>query len=257
MTLPKASRRVNLAGAGSPARTSASDYLTEQVLRLIREGAMSPGDRLPTVEALARRLSVSPPTMREAIRRLEALGIVEMRHGSGTYVLDGASRMVLSNPDPGPLESETVIELLDARILIEPRLAELAASRGSDAAMSEMARLLADAGRRLKGDDSGLQELNLGFHRTIAHMAGNRILSHVVDSILDLYAGEQLLIMRIFDNRLADHEHHLRILHGLRSRSPERAGQLMREHLLAIREVVQARLPTAQPLLPLQSGLRP
>jgi GntR family transcriptional repressor for pyruvate dehydrogenase complex len=253
MTLPKASHRADPGGLG---RTSAAGYLTEQVLRLIREGGMRPGDRLPTVAALARRLSVSSPTMREAIRRLEALGVVEMRHGSGTYVLECASRMVLSNPDPGPLESETVIELLDARVLIEPRLAELAAQRGTDAELREMERLLGEAGSRLSGDDDSLQELNLGFHRSIARISGNRILSHVLDSILDLYAGQQLMIMRVFDNRLGDHERHLRILDGLRSRSSQGAGQLMREHLVEIRDVMRARLPGPQGLAPL-SGVRP
>jgi GntR family transcriptional regulator, transcriptional repressor for pyruvate dehydrogenase complex len=223
-------------------RTSASDYLTKKVLRLIREGEMGAGDRLPTLGALAASLSVSPPTMREAIRRLEALGVVEMRHGSGTYVLEGASRMVLSNPDPGPLESETVIALLDARILIEPRLAELAAGRGTDAEITELERLLGEAGSRLRVEDSSLQELNLGFHRAIAQLAGNRILSHVIDSILDLYAGEQLVIQRVYDDRLGDHQQHLQILAGLRSRSPERAEQLMRGHLVEIRDVVRARL---------------
>lgn len=256
MTLANASRRVNRPGAGGPGRTSAAGYLTEQVLRLIREGGLQPGDRLPTVETLARRLSVAPPTLREAMRGLEAVGVVEMRHGSGTYVLESALRMVLPNPDPGPLESETVIELLDARVLIEPSLAELAARRGTDLEFTEMERLLAEAGSRLLGDDNSLHELNLGFHRSIARMAGNRILSQVVDSILDLYAGEQLLIMRVFDDRRGDHQHHLQILDGLRGRSPERAGRLMREHLVGIREVMQARLPqTLDP--PGQSGLRP
>ncbi len=236
-------QRPSRVGGEASVRTSASDYLTEQVLRLIREGAMGPGDRLPTLGAMAADLSVSPPTMREAIRRLEALGVVEMRHGSGTYVLESAPRMVLSNPGPGPLGSDTVIELLDARVLIEPRLADLAARNGSTAEFSEMERLLAVAGTRLTGDDGALQELNLGFHRSIARIAGNRVLSHVIDSILDLYAGEQLVIQRVFDNRRGDHEHHLQIMEALQSRSPDRAGRLMREHLVEIRDVMRARLP--------------
>ncbi|MBJ7603202.1 MAG: FadR family transcriptional regulator [Candidatus Dormibacteraeota bacterium] len=241
MTLAKAPLRVNRFGVG-PVRVSAADFITEHVLRLIREGGLQAGDRLPTVDALSRRLSVAPPTMREAMRRLEALGVVEMRHGSGTYVLEGAFRMVLPNPDPGPLASETVIELLDARILIEPRLAQLAAERGTTGEFIALESLLGEAGSHLSGDDNSLQELNLGFHRAIARIAGNRILSQVVDSILDLYAGEQLLIMQLFNDRRGDHQHHLQILAGLRGRSPARAGQLMREHLVEIRTVMQGRL---------------
>ncbi len=247
MTLPKGPPLVNRARSAGPPRSSVADYLTEQVLGLIREQRMRAGDRLPTVQEMARRCAVSVPTMREAMRRLEAVGIVDMRHGSGSYVLEGALRMVMPNPDPGPLESDSVIELLDARILIEPRLAELAGARATGSELAELGRLLGEAARRLSGDDEGLQVLNLSFHRAVAAMSGNRVLSHIIDSILDLYAGEQLVIMRVFANRAGDHQQHVRIQDALQSRSPELAGRLMRGHLVEIREVMRARLPGPRP----------
>lgn len=244
MTLNKSIAAVNRSRTSGPPRSAVGEYLTEQVLTLVRDQTMHAGDRLPTVQEMAHRFSVSVPTMREAMRRLEALGIVDMRHGSGSYVLEAAFRMVMPNPDPGPLGSSTVLELLDTRILLEPRLAELAAERGMDVELNQLSRLLDEAERRLTGDDAGLQELNLGFHRAIAAMSGNRILSHVIDSVLDLYAGEQLVIMRVFANRSGDHRQHIRILQALRRHLPVVAGELMRQHLDEIRTVMRERLPS-------------
>src|SRR6266516_2057297 len=79
--------------APRPLRPSVSDYVTEQLLELIR--AEEEGSRLPSVVSLAQSLSVGAPTVRESLRRLEAIGVVEIRHGSGVYVLNTASRVLL------------------------------------------------------------------------------------------------------------------------------------------------------------------
>src|SRR5262245_27048836 len=70
-----------------------------QIAGLIRDEQLRPGDRLPPVRALAKRLDVSPSTLREALRRLQATGRIELRHGSGTYVASGQERLILANPD--------------------------------------------------------------------------------------------------------------------------------------------------------------
>ena len=126
--------------------------LTEQVIALIERDGLRSGDRLPTVQALATRFRVAAPTMREVLRRLQAVGVVEMRHGSGVYVRHAGRRVVLPNPYPGPLNIETLLDLLDARLLIEPHLAELAAD-ADDEAIAELATLIDDAAEVLAGTD--------------------------------------------------------------------------------------------------------
>jgi GntR family transcriptional regulator, transcriptional repressor for pyruvate dehydrogenase complex len=79
-------------------RQSLSDALTERVLGLIRDDGLQAGDRLPSARALAERFAVATPTLREVLRRLQATGAVEIRHGSGVYVGETMSRLLLPNP---------------------------------------------------------------------------------------------------------------------------------------------------------------
>lgn len=224
------------------ARPTVTDLITEEILDLITTEDLHPGDRLPTVQGLAGRLEVAAPTVRESLRRLQALGIVEIRHGAGVYVRRRERRVLLANPYQGRLEARTVLEVLDARLLIEPPLAGLAAARASEEVIAELARTLDRAREALSGPDEALHRLNMAFHRGVARAAGNTILSQTIDSILDLYAPEQLLILELFGDRQRDHEEHEAVLEALRGREPRRASEAMRLHLEEVRAVTAGRL---------------
>jgi GntR family transcriptional regulator, transcriptional repressor for pyruvate dehydrogenase complex len=222
-------------------RPSGSDMLTEQVLDLIERDGLRSGDRLPTVQALANRFRVAAPTMREALRRLQAVGVVEMRHGSGVYVRHAGRRVVLPNPYPGPLKIGTMLDLLDARLLIEPHLAGLAAG-AEDAAIAELAQLIDDAAELLAGtDDPRLSAANLGFHRGVARCGGNSVLAQVIDTLLDLYAPEQMQILRLYADRKQDHAEHTEILRAIQAHDPALASERMQRHLEGVRTVIAAR----------------
>jgi GntR family transcriptional regulator, transcriptional repressor for pyruvate dehydrogenase complex len=222
-------------------RPSGSDLLTEQIVQLIERDGLRPGDRLPTVQALAGRFAVAAPTMREALRRLQAVGVVELRHGSGVYVRHVGRRVVLPNPFPGRLEIETILDLLDARVLIEPHLAGLAA-HADEAAIAELAELLERAGKLLEGShDKPLSVANLGFHRGVARCSGNAVLGQVIDSLLDLYEPEQMEILRLYADRVHDHEEHVAILQAIQAHDPALASERMQRHLEGVRTVVAAR----------------
>ena len=113
-------RSANDGAATRALRPSVSVYVTEQLLELIRADELRAGSRLPSVASLARSLSVAAPTVRESLRGLEALGIVEIRHGRGVYVRNPESRVLVANPYSGQLGTRTILELLDARLVIEP-----------------------------------------------------------------------------------------------------------------------------------------
>jgi GntR family transcriptional repressor for pyruvate dehydrogenase complex len=223
------------------ARPSGSDLLTEQIVDLIERDGLGPGDRLPTVQALAARFAVAAPTMREALRRLQAVGVVELRHGSGVYVRHGGRRVVLPNPFPGRLKIETILDLLDARLLIEPHLAGLAA-HADEAAIGELAELIARAGQLLdEQHDVPLSAANLGFHRGVARCSGNAVLGQVIDSLLDLYEPEQMEILRLYADRVHDHEEHAAILQAIQAHDPALASERMQRHLEGVRTVIAAR----------------
>jgi GntR family transcriptional regulator, transcriptional repressor for pyruvate dehydrogenase complex len=233
-------------------RPNVADYVTEQLLELTR--GEKEGSRLPSVVSLARSLSVAAPTVRESLRRLEAIGVVEIRHGSGVYVRNAGGRVLLANPYSGPLEARMILELLDARLVIEPRLAERTAANATDDEIRELDGILDEAAQLLEGHDALLHGVNMAFHRGVARFSGNAILAQTVDSIVELYTAEQLLILRLYDNRARDHEEHVAIYDAIKRRDAEGAAELMRQHLEDVLSVMEERLGEAGAAHAVQRG---
>lgn len=225
-------------------RRSLSDALIGRVVDLIRTEGLGPGDRLPSARVLAERFAVATPTIREALRQLQATGAIDIRHGSGMYVNAALDRVVIANPNQPTLDAERLAELLDARLLVEPYLAGLAARHRSPATTAALRRSLDAAERHLAGDDTRLHEANMAFHRAVATASGHRILHEVLDSLLSVHAGEQREILQIFDDRSRDHEEHRAVLAAIEAGSEERAQRLMRRHLEDVADVVARRAST-------------
>jgi GntR family transcriptional regulator, transcriptional repressor for pyruvate dehydrogenase complex len=213
---------------------------------LIRDEGLQPGDRLPSVKSLAERFTVAAPTLREALRRLQASGVIEIKHGSGIYVRSGQERVLLANPNRGEIEIQTMRDLLDARLLIEPRLAELTARDADDAKIAALRQCLEEAEGYLSGeDDERLHRANMRYHLTIARLAGNPILAQVIESLIELYSFEQLLLISFYDDRPRDHREHVGILEAISRKDPEQARELMRQHLEGVKAVVDSAMGSA------------
>lgn len=216
--------------------------LAGQIVDLIRDQNLKPGDRLPTARALATTFEVATPTVREALTRLQATGVIDIRHGSGIYVLGDTERMVLVNP-VHRLERDKariILDLLDARLLIEPTLASQAAVHATPDDIDELEGVLAEAGRLLAaaaGDDV-IGPKNMTFHTTIARIANNIVLSNVMQSLVELYISEQLTIQFLFDARTRDYREHISILEAIRNHDARLAEDRMRAHIGEVRAVV-------------------
>jgi GntR family transcriptional repressor for pyruvate dehydrogenase complex len=222
---------------------SLSTYLVGQIAGLVRDESLGPGDRLPSIRSLAARFSVTPPTVRQALGRLQANGVLEIRHGSGVYVRSRRERVVLANPSRDEIEPRTLLELLDARLLIEPRLADMTARNAGGGEIAELQQILDRAEEYLGGDnDEMLNRTNMGFHRAVAKFSGNAILAQIVESLIELYSFEQLAIISFYNDRLGDHQEHLDILAGIREGDAGRVRELMHRHISGVRSTVEARL---------------
>lgn len=228
-------------------RTTLASALTDRMLDLIRAEELSAGDRLPATRELARRFAVTTPTLREALRRLEATGAIEFRHGSGIYVGASLERVVLANPNMRGLRGGQLRDLLEARLVVEPGAAGLAALRAGEAGKATLRDILAAAARHLSGEDNELHEANMSFHRAIARVTGNRVLAEVVDSLLTAHAAEQQEILKIFDDRRRDHDEHLAVLAAIDDGDSETATERMRTHLAEVATVVLRRLDSPYP----------
>ncbi|MFG2015290.1 FadR/GntR family transcriptional regulator [Actinomadura geliboluensis] len=245
------------------ARPSLADALTARMLELIRADGLRPGDRLPSARELSQRFAVTTPTLREALRRLEATGAVQLRHGSGIYVGADLERVVIPNPNVGELEADRLLQLLDARLLIEPPLAGRAARLAGPADVELLRAILDQAGADLRGGEPAdrdaaagrgshgspasdaearLHKANMSFHSEVAGLAGNSVLCEVIDSLLTVHASEQREIQRIFDDRVRDFEEHTAILAAIEAGAERDAEALMRSHLTDIKHVIEQRL---------------
>lgn len=214
-------------------RSTLGDAVTEGVLELIRAERLAPGEQLPPVSTLAVRFGVSGPTMREALRGLQATHTIELRHGLGVYVGPGYSRVVLANPNSPRLTPRQLLALVDARSVIEPTLAGMAARHRTSAHLRRLEAAI-EAVEELQPDEPSPRN----FHRELAAAAGNDILREVVDSLLAAHRTEQIEIRRVYADRVRDLRQHREILAAIRDHDAARATELMVGHLRDIRAAI-------------------
>lgn len=214
--------------------------IADQISRLIEAGEYKPGARLPPERMLASQLSVSRPTVREALIALEVEGWVDIRGGTGVFVLDrqerpaqsgsslAVSQSVSALPPPGPFE------VLYARDLIEPEVAALAAKHASPELIALMARALGDM-VCCSATDPKHVEYDHQFHFSLAEATGNGALVQTM---------EALWMMRVdpLYIRLQDHFHseavwqraiieHREILEAVKQGDAKAARAAMHRHL--------------------------
>jgi GntR family transcriptional repressor for pyruvate dehydrogenase complex len=213
------------------------------MLGLIADRKLAVGDQFESVRSLAERFKVAVPTVREALRRLEAIGALELRHGSGVYVGPNVGRLVLANPLALTPSADRLVELLQARALIEPPVAALAAKARVEAALVQMEQDLAQAAELIvSGDHDRLAEINMDFHRALAQASGNATLAEVVESVTVVNVREQLEILHIHGDRETDLAEHHAILAAVRAGDDVLAEQLTRAHLDGVLAVINDRV---------------
>jgi GntR family transcriptional repressor for pyruvate dehydrogenase complex len=226
-------------------RPDLSQQLTRQLLTLIDARNLQPGDRLPSMKELAAIFSVATPTIREAVRRLQATGVVDIRHGSGIYVRKVAQGLVIPNPHVGELNAESLLQLLEARLAMEPYLAGRAAELATPADIAALKDILDSAEQLLDGHDAQLHPINLRFHGRIARISRNTILADFLESLFTLHAQEQRGILEIFNARAQDYRDHIHIFAAISEGDSARATQCMTDHLINVRDVIAERISNA------------
>lgn len=217
-------------------------YMTviRQVKGLIDKGQLAPGDRLPPERELASMLSVSRASVRQAISALEAQGIVEIRHGEGTYILEAAATDEVIESFSRFLVQEQITpqEILETRKIVECESARLCAERASREHVSRLEGLLE---RRRGGERTreSLAAMNHELHMAIAEGSGNRGLIKVMEVLLQMMrlnmwpALKQMSERR--QERVDEHlDQHERIVEAVGRRDGDGAYRSMRQHLETI-----------------------
>lgn len=219
-------------------KTSVSMQAAEAIKALIISGELGSGDALPPERDLAVTLGISRPSVREAIRVLTAMNVVEPRHGGGTYVTSLDPRL-LARPINFLLQIEprTFLHLFEVRQVLEVAAARLAAPKMTDELVAELQELAEAAGGALKRP-ARLLELDFDLHTKIIEATGNPIYLSLYESIADLLLESRRRTVRIPAVRHQAHEDHLVIVAALGDRDPEAAALAMHNHLDRMRQVL-------------------
>jgi GntR family transcriptional repressor for pyruvate dehydrogenase complex len=201
------------------------------IKEMIVRGELGAGQRLPAERDLAAQLGVSRPSLREAIRALIALNILESRHGEGTFV-SSLDPELLSEPIDFVLQvnDDALLSLFEARRVLEAGVAGLAAERATDLELAELDDFV-KAGRIKVGDAEAFIEHDVQFHQRLRVLARSPVLASLLSSVTALSMESRRRTAQNQGTRsraLADHQ---AMVKALRARDAAAAERLMVEHL--------------------------
>lgn len=222
--------------AEEPRRTVTARAI-ERIKEMLASGELTPGQRLPTERDLAGELGLSRSSMREAIRALTAMGVLEARHGAGIYV---------TRLEPGDLletfgvvaevsRGDTLLHLVAVRKILEPAAAATAAARLDDASLARLREEM--AAMRAGTSSEEIVGHDLEFHRLITEAAGNPVLGALLEALNSRtfrarvwrgYADEN-----VFPQTFAEHD---RIYRALAARDPEAARVASAVHIGSVED---------------------
>ncbi len=224
-------------------RTKVSEDIVNQIKRLISEGKLKPGDKLPPERELIKQLGVSRPSLREALNALVALGLLEVRQAKRTYVRSVTSKLI---EDPIGLlikaDEQKIFDLIDVRKAIETWSAYHAAQKASKEDVEKLETLVKQMQKAFEEGRSWEKE-DADFHLAIAQATHNTIQVHIMSGIYDLLKQS---MVKVFVNRdqvrrLIDHHH--QIFLAIKNRSPEKARKKTLDHLNFVEAELKKRTP--------------
>jgi GntR family transcriptional regulator, transcriptional repressor for pyruvate dehydrogenase complex len=218
-------------------RNKVYEEVAQQIERLILK-KLRPGDKLPSERELAEMLHVSRSSIRDAIRGLELMGMVEPRQGAGTIVREISSDSVM-NPFSNALKRrrESVSELLDFRKMLEPPLAARAATHASADEISEMEEILQRQEAKQARGESAVPE-DSEFHYSVALASGNSVVLKVLDILMDLLRDTRERSLQVEGRPQKSIAGHRRILAAIKRHDAEAAKSAMRRHIEDVEEIV-------------------
>jgi DNA-binding FadR family transcriptional regulator len=215
-------------------RSSVAERVAKKILDLIRTGNLKAGDQLPPERELAISVGVSRPSVREAMRGLQILGVVKARQGGGAFIssLDVSELL-------GPLQFLITLDegnvdfLYDARMLIDREIGRRAALKISESRLNELRRIV-ELQKGLASDPVGFRVSDMEFHRIIIEACGNPILGRIATSLFVLGLEYRRMASEtpgVLQQSIRDHK---AITAALAARDQEGAGAAMARHMSGV-----------------------
>jgi GntR family transcriptional repressor for pyruvate dehydrogenase complex len=215
--------------------------IEKQIKGAIFSEQLKPGDRLSSEQELSKIFNTSRTTVREALRALEREGFLLIKQGAkgGSYVREADfSPVINSITQMLQFKRVTLDNLTEARLIIEPEIAKMAALKSTQRDIKQMGESL-NGLRRLVEKKERSTSTNLQFHRIIGESCKNPVLYFINNSLLNiLQENLARLYMKLESNRFLL-EQHTQICEAIKDRDPEKAHAEMRKHILTVRRIMK------------------
>ncbi len=219
-------------------RRALSEQIAQSILDMIREQKLRPGDRLPPERELAAMMQVSRPPLREALRALTIMHVIENRRRLGTFITSLEPRAMVENISfILSLDVPTLVSVIEARKIIEPGLAANAARKITPEQLVELEACVLRS-EEMVGNPQEFINCDQEIHRRIADAAQNNILSVFLNSIHHVSMYSRRKTTEIPEVPARTLEDHRRLLKAIKDHDPDYASKIMMEHL----EFVENRL---------------
>jgi GntR family transcriptional repressor for pyruvate dehydrogenase complex len=221
-----------------------SDMAIEQINQLLSSGHLKPGDTLPSERKLMEKFKISRVPVREALRVLEMMGVVEVKPGKGIYVTNPENSLFSPLRQWLSVQKETLVDHFEVRLLIEPRAAAFCAERASKEQIKKMKKSLDNFFKAQA--DSNLVDMiraDTQLHQLIAVATGNRTLATLMSTFTNSLLEGWKASLRTEGRGAKTVEEHGSIVEAIEKRDGAKAEKLMKKHLLnALTDLKQAGL---------------
>jgi GntR family transcriptional regulator, transcriptional repressor for pyruvate dehydrogenase complex len=207
----------------------------DQIQSLVLRNRYKPGDRLPAERSLAEQLNISRPSLREALRILSVMGLIEIKVGDGIYVKDVSflpyiESVNLSLSSRLQMERDSFAKLWQARKILEVGMVELSAREVSESVLKSLWRCIEEMEKNIENQEAFISS-GIRFHRLIAEASQNEILILIWDTLGNLLRKSHDKIYRISRSPARSLAAHKRIYAALKSRSSANASEAMKRHM--------------------------
>ena len=211
-------------------KTRIYEAVVAQLGQLIHEGKLKPGDRLPTERQLASQLQVSRASLREALRGLELRGLVVSRQGSGTFIAGLGPEELLRAFDGLTDQEQSLREIFEVRLLLEPPIAALAAQRATPNDLERLEAALREQEERSKRDES-VAEQDVAFHSALAESTHNQALLRLGAALVEVLAPSRDPRLQTARRSHLSLRSHREVLEAVKAGDPEAARRAMEAHV--------------------------
>ena len=211
------------------------EEISEQIKTAIYSRKLLPGDKLPSERELAERFHTSRVSVREALRTLEQLGLVVVKRGArgGAFIAEAQSAPFSASLSTLlRLRATSIQHLTEARVLLEPDIARMAAKRATKQDLEKLAALIAEQEKTLESHSP--HHYDLQFHRLVAEASKNPVLSLVMNSVADLIVEAISSLHLTLDVRRHVTEFHREVFEAIRDRDEEKAYDRMFRHVVSV-----------------------